>query len=232
MGQGTKARRRGLRFVWHSFFAIILGLSGEAGLAMAAPKAEATSALAPDTACPSSVAALQLPAGTLPQDPRLNSKHLIIVAKGSRRVFLFQHGKLLRLNESPACWRAGLGPEPSGHKLVEGAGKTPEGWYRTSDKPWSQWYAAIAIHYPNAADASAALDAGRITAATQSAVQSAIGSDKKPPQTTAMGGEILIHGGGSSTDWTLGCIAMENKDIDTLREALPENMVTDVLILP
>jgi len=199
---------------------------------MAAPKVEGTSDLAPDAVCPSSLANLGLPAETLPEDPRLNSKNLIIVTKGSRRIFLFQHGKLLHLKGKPACWRAGLGPEPTGHKQVEGDGKTPEGWYRTSDKPWSQWYAAIAVHYPNKEDASAALAAGRITAGTQSAIKRAIAADKKPPQTTPMGGEILIHGGGSSTDWTLGCIAMEDKDIDTLRGTLPENMVTDVLILP
>ena len=30
-----------------------------------------------------------------------------------------------------------LGFSPTGHKEVQGDGKTPEGWYRASDKPWS-----------------------------------------------------------------------------------------------
>jgi len=218
--------------VWHLFFAIGLGLVGNMGLARAAPGIPAKRVLAPLAVCPGSVGTLKFFVGGETQDPRLNGKHLIIVAKKSRRVFLFRSGKLLHIDGKPACWRAGLGPEPTGHKLVEGDGKTPEGWYRTSDKPLSQWYAAIAIHYPNQADATVALEAKRISTLTQSAIQQAISADNKPPQTTAMGGEILLHGGGGRTDWTLGCIAMDNEDIDSLRATLPENMVTDVLILP
>jgi len=218
--------------VWHSLFAIGLVLAGNMGLALAAPGMPEKTVLAPKPACPSSVAALKLPDGIQAQDPRLSAKHLIVVAKKSRRVFLFRNGKLLHIGGNPACWRAGLGPEPTGHKRVEGDGKTPEGWYRTSDKPWSQWYAAIAVHYPNQADASAALDAKRISATTKAAIQRAIKAGQKPPQATPMGGEILLHGGGGDADWTLGCIAMNNEDIDSLRTTLPRNMVTDVLILP
>ena len=60
----------------------------------------------------------------------------------------------------------------------------------------------------------------------------ALAADQKPPQTTPVGGEILIHGGGNQADWTLGCIALANPDIDALRATLPRSMVTDVLILP
>jgi murein L,D-transpeptidase YafK len=218
--------------VWHLFFAIGLGLAGNMGLALAAPGIPAKRVVAPVAVCPGSVGTLKVLVGGETQDPRLHGKHLIVVAKKSRRIFLFRNGRLLHVDGKPACWRAGLGPEPTGHKLVEGDGKTPEGWYRTSDKPWSQWYAALAIHYPNQADATVALEAKRISTLTQSAIQQAIAADKKPLQTTAMGGEILIHGGGGRTDWTLGCIAMDNEDIDSLRATLPENMVTDVLILP
>ncbi len=218
--------------MWHFFFAIGLGLVGNIGLARAAPEKPAKRALAPVAVCPGSLGTLKFVAEGDTRDPRLNGKHLIVVAKKSRRVFLFRSGKLLHIDGKPACWHAGLGPEPTGHKLMEGDGKTPEGWYRTSDKPWSQWYAAIAIHYPNQTDATVALEAKRISTTAKSAIQQAISADKKPPQTTAMGGEILIHGGGGRTDWTLGCIAMDNEDIDSLRATLPENMVTDVLILP
>jgi len=138
----------------------------------------------------------------------------------------------MRANGATACWKMGLGPAPVGHKLREGDGKTPEGWYRTSDKPWSQWYAAIAVHYPNRRDASAAHADGRLTADQASRTVRALAAGLKPPQTTPVGGEILIHGGGSQADWTLGCIAMANRDIDALRATLPRSMVTDVLILP
>ena len=193
--------------------------------AWAAPKD-----IAPERACPGSIGALKLPATLAPD--RLNSKHLIVVLKGARRIFRTANGHILHTPDGPACWPIGLGFSPDGHKRTEGDGKTPEGLYSTSDKPWSQHYAAIAVHYPGAADAAAAVNDSRISAAVGGHIQRALDADKKPPQTTPMGGEILIHGGGAATDWTLGCIAMDNAHIDQLRATLPTNMVTEVLILP
>ena len=37
-----------------------------------------------------------------------------------------------------------------------------------------------------------------------------------PPWNTSLGGEIMIHGHGSETDWTLGCIAVDNEVMDIL----------------
>ena len=183
----------------------------------------------PVPACPSTVESL---AGIDPDDSRLRGEHLIVVVKSARRIMRFRNGALMRTDGSAACWTMGLGPTPVGHKLREGDGKTPEGWYRTSDKPWSQWYAAIAVHYPNRRDADAARADGRLTVDQASQTVRALAANRKPPQTTPVGGEILIHGGGNQTDWTLGCIAMADRDIDALRATLPRSMVTDVLILP
>ena len=152
--------------------------------------------------------------------------------KKARRVFRMSRGQLLVQDGKPACWMMGLGFTPEGHKRIEGDGKTPEGFYRSSDKPSSRFYAAIAIHYPNKNDARVALQDGRIDSTTHDRILQSLNTDQKPPQKTAMGGEILIHGGGGSTDWTLGCIAMDNPHLDALRDSLPSNMVTDVLILP
>ena len=66
----------------------------------------------------------------------------------------------------------------------------------------------------------------------QASATHALAANKKPPQRTPLGGEILIHGGGSASDWTLGCVAMDNAHIDALRATLPNDMVTEVLILP
>jgi murein L,D-transpeptidase YafK len=189
-------------------------------------------AVAPTISCPSSVAALALPDWANAADIRLQSKGLIVVLKGARRIFRTQAGEILRVGGKPACWPVGLGPNPTGHKQAEGDGKTPEGWYRSSDKPWSSFYKAIAVHYPNTTDAQKAQAEGRLDAQTVAQVRHAIRADRKPPQTTPVGGEILIHGGGGSTDWTLGCIAMDNASLDTLRSTLSSDMVTDVLILP
>ena len=159
-------------------------------------------------------------------DPRWQAERLVVVRKAKRRVVLYAKGKQL------GCWPAGLGFEPEGHKTREGDGRTPEGWYRTSDKPTSRYYQAIAVHYPNLGDAERGLADGRIDAATERAIRTALSADRKPPQATALGGEILLHGGGSGSDWTLGCVAMNNADIDALREQLPDTMKVDVVVLP
>ena len=180
--------------------------------------------------CPTTAAALAAahPRQLAAEDARLHGSGLIVIRKAARRILHFSEGQLLE----DSCWPIGLGFAPEQHKLVEGDGRTPEGWYRTSDKPWSQYYSAIAIHYPSESDAIIAEGDGRIDVATRQRIVRALQRDDKPPQTTPMGGEILIHGGGSSSDWTLGCIAMDNESIDRMRTQMPPSMHTDVLILP
>lgn len=185
--------------------------------------------VAPGHRCPSSVGAL---ANVDLADARLRGDGLVVVFKSTRRIARYRSGTLLHTKHGPACWRMALGPEPKGHKQREGDGKTPEGWYRSSDKPWSQWYAAIAVHYPNARDAHAALSDGRLGPSEAARIQRELKAGTKPHQTSPLGGEILIHGGGSAADWTLGCVAMDNGHIDALRATLPADKVTDVLILP
>ena len=194
------------------------------------PPAEAAAVAPPPDPCPATVEALaaRYPTQVDLTDARLRERGLIVVQKGARRLQRFDGGQQV----DGACWRVGLGFTPEGHKLIEGDGRTPEGWYRTSDKPWSQWYAAIAVHYPGAEDAQAAEADGRIDAATRRSIDSALRRGEKPPQTTPLGGEILIHGGSGWSDWTWGCVAMEDAEIDALRATLPARMETNILILP
>ena len=130
------------------------------------------------------------------------------------------------------CRRVGLGFSPQGHKQVEGDGKTPEGWYRTSDKPWSSFDNAIAVHYPNAVDARRAVADGRIGKKTRDTIVRASKQRRVPPQRTAMGGAILIHGGGSGTDWTAGCVALDDADLSELRAHMPAGKRANLLVLP
>jgi L,D-peptidoglycan transpeptidase YkuD (ErfK/YbiS/YcfS/YnhG family) len=37
-----------------------------------------------------------------------------------------------------------------------------------------------------------------------------------PPRNTEMGGDIYLHGGGTGVDWTDGCVALANGDMDLL----------------
>jgi hypothetical protein len=174
------------------------------------------------------VAVSDLPASDLydPSDRRLQGPHVLVAHKSARRLMLYADGELT------ACWRAALGFTPQGPKQAEGDGKTPEGWYRTSDKPWSAFDDAIAVHYPNVADAEAAEADGRIRRRTAAAIVDAHRHGRVPPQRTALGGAILIHGGGSSVDWTLGCIALDDFDLADLRGRLPSGKRTDLLVLP
>lgn len=170
----------------------------------------------------------ELPASPLydPEDPRLLAPAVLVAHKSARRLMLFTDGSLR------GCWAMGLGFDPRGHKQHEGDGRTPEGWYRTSDKPWSDFAGAIAVHYPNDDDATAALAEGRLAAPEHEIVLDALAHDAVPPQATAIGGEILIHGGGSRQDWTLGCMALEDEDLADVRAALPRDQRVWLLVLP
>ena len=176
--------------------------------------------------CAASVA--ELPASAIydPDDPRLREPMLLVAHKSARRLMLVQHGR------TRDCVAMGLGFAPQGHKRQEGDGRTPEGWYRTSDKPWSDFPGAIAIHYPNESDAGIARSDGRLSETEHQVVMESLAEDRVPPQQTPMGGEVLIHGGGSGQDWTLGCMALEDEDLERIREALPQDKRVSLLVLP
>jgi len=171
-------------------------------------------------------------------DARLQGAQLVVVLKARRRAMVFSAGSLRRGADGAAdCWAVALGVDqqgqhPSGAKQRRGDRSTPEGWYRSSDKPWSSFAPAVAIHYPNAADARRGLAAGLISQAQHDGIVSALRAGRKPDQKTRLGGDILFHGGGNHPDWTWGCIAFSDEDNQAFRAALPEGLRTDVLILP
>ena len=51
-----------------------------------------------------------------------------------------------------------------------------------------------------------------------------------PPQNTHLGGDIYIHGNGAQSDWTWGCVALENQDVRELFQAV--SIGTPVTIQP
>jgi len=159
-------------------------------------------------------------------DPRLHAQTLLVASKSARRLMLFVDGTRRQ------CLPMGLGFDPQGHKQREGDGRTPEGWYRTSDKPWSAFAGAIAIHYPNRSDAQRARSDGRLSRSQYREVLGSLAHERVPLQQTPMGGEVLIHGGGSEQDWTLGCMALDDHDLARLRGALSEDMRVSLLVLP
>ncbi|MGN1157847.1 MAG: L,D-transpeptidase family protein [Agathobacter sp.] len=149
----------------------------------------------------------------------------IIVKKAERLLELWQGETLIR------SFSVGLGWAPEGHKQMEGDGKTPEGEYyvcvRNSN---SSFYLSLGVSYPNKEDAAKALADGRIDRATYERIASAIENGQRPDWNTALGGAIMIHGCGGSSDWTAGCVAVDNEVMDMLFDYCP--LGTKITILP
>jgi len=152
-------------------------------------------------------------------DPR------IVVLKSQRNLELYSAGKLIR------TYKIGLGQNPVPDKQREGDRATPEGdFYIFTKNPKSAFHLSLGISYPNIEDAERGLNAGLITRAQRDAIVKAIKRKQGPPQYTALGGLIYIHGNGASSDWTWGCVALENEDIEELYQAIPVG--TPVTIKP
>jgi len=149
----------------------------------------------------------------------------VVVSKASRTLALHDAREHL-----VKTYRVGLGSEPKGPKQREGDGATPEGeYYVTHVNPRSKFHLSLGLSYPNAADVARGISRGTITKAEGQSIVDAIGRRERPPQHTNLGGDIFVHGGGSATDWTAGCIALEDKDIDDLFARVPVGARVTVL---
>ena len=128
---------------------------------------------------------------------------LIIVDKSDRLMTLHASGREI------ARYPVALGFAPEGDKTRAGDGKTPEGRYTIIAKnPRSQFHLSLKISYPDASDRAAARAAG-----------------------VDPGGDIFIHGTPGTSgvpraliprrDWTLGCIAVSNEEIEEIWRRTP-----------
>ena len=152
-------------------------------------------------------------------------KPRIVVHKAARKLELFSDQKLLR------TYRVGLGFTPVADKKREGDGATPEGeFYIFVKNNRSAYYLSLGVSYPNAEDAERGLRDGLISKKQYEAIVEAIRRKTAPPQYTKLGGLIYIHGNGAGSDWTWGCVALENEDIKELYDAV--SVGTSVTILP
>jgi len=124
----------------------------------------------------------------------------IVVHKGRREMLLLLGQSVLRV------YRIALGREPVGHKVQEGDGRTPEGLYTIDRRnPKSRYYLSLRISYPN--------DADRARAASLA---------------VEPGGDIMIHGLKDGEiregDWTQGCIAVTDKEMEEIWGLVPEGI--------
>ena len=135
----------------------------------------------------------------------------IEISKRKRRLFLFSNGEVVRM------YRVALGFNPIDDKEEQGDGCTPEGeFYISLKNSHSEYYLSLGISYPNAEDAVRGLREGIITQTQYEAIMLALRFHEMPPCNTPLGGAIYIHGCGSQRDWTLGCVALDNKNIEEL----------------
>jgi murein L,D-transpeptidase YafK len=110
-----------------------------------------------------------------------------------------------------------LGRNPEGRKMVEGDGRTPEGiYYICTKNDKSKYNLFLGLSYPGKEDAKRGLLSGIIYELTYYEIVRSIEENIRPPWNTPLGGEIGIHGGGTHSDWTQGCIAMDDTDIKKL----------------
>ncbi|MCX8070775.1 MAG: L,D-transpeptidase family protein [Thermodesulfovibrionales bacterium] len=136
----------------------------------------------------------------------------IVVLKSHRIMLMMKEGDIVK------SYRISLGKEPKGHKTSEGDKKTPEGLYFIEyKKADSKFYKALKISYPNEQDRLKASSLG-----------------------LSPGGLIMIHGLPKDKetlgrfhrriDWTDGCIAVTNEEIDEIWEMV--SVGTPVFISP
>jgi len=149
----------------------------------------------------------------------------ILVLKGQRELRVYSADSLLR------TYPIALGLNPVPPKARSGDHATPEGpYYVCSKNPRSQFLLALGLSYPGPGDAERGLRARLISRRQYRGILEAARRLSAPPWNTALGGAIFIHGGGSSADWTWGCIALADSDITELYPRIPVG--TPVVIQP
>ncbi len=135
----------------------------------------------------------------------------IYVYKEKRRLYVIQSNVLVR------DYPIGLGFHPSGDKEREGDGRTPEGDFLICQKnPASRFAKALVLNYPDRSHAERAFFAGVLSPPEFKEILIAAERGAKPPMDTLLGGQIYIHAGGANRDWTNGCVALYNSDMDEL----------------
>lgn len=125
-------------------------------------------------------------------------------------------------------YRIAFGKGGKGSKRQSGDKKTPSGIYRITEfKSDSKFHYFMQINYPNLTDAWHGYKNRLITAREFRRIAEAYRDGTLPPQDTILGGYIGIHGIGdvnrekldihASHNWTEGCIALRNEEINELR---------------
>jgi len=140
----------------------------------------------------------------------------IKIYKKDRILELYGDGELI------ARFKVALGGEPDGNKKKEGDKRTPEGkYYICTRNGNSKFKLFLGISYPDKKAAEIGFSEGLINKETYNKIKATQESKSQPPWNSPLGGEVGIHGGGASDDWTAGCIALSDDDIEIVWEYAP-----------
>ncbi len=140
----------------------------------------------------------------------------IVIKKNARKLEVFDGEKLVKTYETV------LGFAPVGDKQIEGDGRTPEGeFYIFTKNAKSKFFLSLGVSYPSIDDDERGLQENLISQEERDAIVEAINNRQMPLQKTKLGGEIYIHGGGTISDWTDGCVALKNEEIQEIFDAVP-----------
>ncbi len=135
---------------------------------------------------------------------------LVKVDKSKRRMYLIEQGQVIKE------YRIALGENPKGHKQQEGDNRTPEGkyvlQYYSND---SSFYRSVHISYPNRQDRQSAQQRG-VSPGGEIKIHGLRDGERRPPQFV------------QSFDWTNGCIAITNQEMDEFLSLV--KMGTDIEI--
>jgi murein L,D-transpeptidase YafK len=157
---------------------------------------------------PSSQAPLGREAARIIPERRFTTVDYLIVDKSERLMVAYAQGQPVK------AWRGlQFGDAPQGHKRFEGDERTPEGRYVIEGRnPGSKYHLSLKVSYPSPADRAFAEAQGR-----------------------SPGGEIFLHGQPNSLpfgrvpgDWTDGCIALSNAEIEELWRIVPDGTTIEI----
>jgi len=134
----------------------------------------------------------------------------VLVKKSEKKMYLLKEGKSIKE------YKVVFGANPKGHKQKEGDERTPEGKYVIDfKKENSSFYKAVHISYPNEHDKAKARESG-----------------------LNPGGSIMIHGQKNGLgwlswlsqwfNWTDGCIAITNREMDEIWELINEGTPIEI----
>lgn len=134
----------------------------------------------------------------------------IVVHKAERELLLVAGGETLKR------YHIALGGHPRGHKTQEGDRRTPEGVYRIAGRnPRSAYHLSLRISYPNEDDRIQTVHRG-----------------------VSPGGDIMIHGLPNGfgwigrlhrwVDWTAGCIAVTDSEIEEIWRSVPDGTPVEI----